>query len=390
MNITVSSILNIPLVVLLLFLLASCQPDGPAKDSTAAPDLNRGPSTEVLTIDQPFIRRYAGLIDRSPVTLVLVNWGDGRIGGWLKQGQEGKRKSLDGEVSLDESFLLEIFDEMSFEGRLRGSIAKVDDLQGQWSNPDSSEVKPFSVQLLPMQEDRFGWRGIWHLNDTWDEGTLLIGDVQRETFTMALEIYRNGHYGYMEEVVPYQNTKATFDSPLFTEGENCQLVMGRQSHQVQIYQPTSPASCGFGARASATGGYERQKKEVTAAMTYGDDRSHFSSKKIHDEFRNLVGKKMYDQFAFNMQKYVRENKSLLAPGREVKSVKGWIAGLMTLNEAIILYDEQGHFWAAILDPVNETNSRVLYFTNDAAMKEKLPVAIEQWRERFSEYPVIYD
>ena len=124
MNITVSSILNIPLVVLLLFLLASCQPDGPAKDSTAAPDLNRGPSTEVLTIDQPFIRRYAGLIDRSPVTLVLVNWGDGRIGGWLKQGQEGKRKSLDGEVSLDESFLLEIFDEMSFEGRLRGTICK--------------------------------------------------------------------------------------------------------------------------------------------------------------------------------------------------------------------------------------------------------------------------
>jgi hypothetical protein len=66
-------------------------------------------------------------------------------------------------------------------------------------------------------------------------------------------------------------------------------------------------------------------------------------------------------------------------------VSGGVSGAYTIAEAIFIIEPRGHIYAAILDD----GDRVLYFTNDTSLKDKLPPAIEEWRERFKEVAVVY-
>ena len=59
------------------------------------------------------------------------------------------------------------------------------------------------------------------------------------------------------------------------------------------------------------------------------------------------------------------------------------------NEAIIMFDKSGKYWSATID--FENNDPIIrYYTNSEKHRAKLPVTIDQWRERFPEYPVRFE
>ncbi len=69
-------------------------------------------------------------------------------------------------------------------------------------------------------------------------------------------------------------------------------------------------------------------------------------------------------------------------GARVRS--GGVRGLFTSMEGIIMVNDRGQVWAAVID-----NQVVRYFTNVDEWRAKLPKTIEKWRERFASLKVIY-
>jgi len=61
-----------------------------------------------------------------------------------------------------------------------------------------------------------------------------------------------------------------------------------------------------------------------------------------------------------------------------------VRGLFTYVESIVMVNEQGEMWAATID-----GDVVRYFTN-TNQKDKLPLTIEKWRERFLYRKVIFE
>jgi hypothetical protein len=61
-----------------------------------------------------------------------------------------------------------------------------------------------------------------------------------------------------------------------------------------------------------------------------------------------------------------------------------LRGLYTIMENIIMIDSSKNIWAAVID-----DNKIYYFTNRLDYKTKLPRTIENWRNRFKDYKVIY-
>jgi hypothetical protein len=65
-------------------------------------------------------------------------------------------------------------------------------------------------------------------------------------------------------------------------------------------------------------------------------------------------------------------------GMGLKGTSGFVRGLPTEMNAIVLYRPDGKMWAAVIDAEDDT---VKYFTNDPAYAGKLLKTIDKWREK---------
>jgi hypothetical protein len=73
-------------------------------------------------------------------------------------------------------------------------------------------------------------------------------------------------------------------------------------------------------------------------------------------------------------------------GMGLKGTSGFVRGLPTEMNAIVLYRPDGKMWAAVIDAEDDT---VKYFTNDPAYAGKLLKTIDKWRERFADKKVLF-
>lgn len=63
---------------------------------------------------------------------------------------------------------------------------------------------------------------------------------------------------------------------------------------------------------------------------------------------------------------------------------GGVRGMYTLEEGIIMSNDEGKIWAAVIH-----DDRVAYFTNDPKYSKMLPLSIIKWMSRFPEKKVWY-
>lgn len=376
-----------PLLLCCLFLgAASCHSgsstnttisgaDSVATDSLAAPDVP----------DPFYIKNYEGNMGGNlPIKMVLINWGDGYLSG--RYWYEGKKGilQLSGELEDDNTF--EIFESHQGKetGLFSGVLADPLLLVGTWHNQAKTKSLPFELHALAPDTLKSKWDGNWFLNDIWDSGTLMIGNVTRDSFDFALFFMRSGHTGMLEGQASLQGDKAYYRQADFAE-EPCALEFVHQGSYLEIKQSSSNFACGFGARAYASGNFERKRHKETATLKVGTgSEAVFPAQGIHDAFKELVGQDMYETFAFNMHTFQR---TIDKTGKT--TVTGYAPGFFGSNEAIIIFDQQGRIWAATLDYDSVTTEVcVRYFTNDPSSRRNMPADIETWREGFKDLRVV--
>ncbi len=337
-----------------------------------------------------FLKTFKGkFMDDKDIEMVLIKWDDGYVSG--KYWYPGSRKAieLNGETESDSRFQI-------LEGRFGNETGIFDAelvngnvLRGFWSSMNGTRQIPFELSESVSASDTLGWSGNWYFNDVWDNGVLMIGNVRANNLDFALSITKAGHQGSINGTAKISGSKAVFRTTEFDDSP-CILTFDYAFDHITVEQNGANFSCGFGARAYAGGRYDRIFRMKKAFLAYGPEPATvFPNKEVHDAFLELVGKEPYHLFAFNMQTTEAETISSV-DNISGTAVSGFVPGLLTSNEAIIIYDQNMKFWAATIffDRTN-SESLLVYFTNDARYKNKLPETIDNWREGFQSYRVIY-
>ncbi|MEK7257840.1 MAG: hypothetical protein AAB316_23990, partial [Bacteroidota bacterium] len=186
--------------------------------------------------------------------------------------------------------------------------------------------------------------------------------------------------------------KAVFETIEFTD-EPCLLRFEHRGKCIMIAQEGADFACGFGNGVQANGTFEPEKRQVKPTLKVGKDESSiFSSQAQHDAFKKLTGDSLYETFAFNLQLISKSKPNPKDKLTDVSVVSGGVQGLFSQCEAIIISDPKGKFWAATLDfdKSNDTQLVVRYVTNDERFKSQLPATIEDWRENFKDYRVVFE
>ena len=269
-------------------------------------------------------------------------------------------------------------------------------LLGTWWNVDRTVSMPFEMRENRSMIDKVGWTGVWHLNEIWNKGKLIIGDATDSQFDFLLILDSNNNKGELfgtAEVL--SENMAVFDSRIVSGlAEKCKLVFFRSGDHIKVEQHCFPFLCGFDRIAYADGNYYDIFHEKKPELSYGDLKdAPFKSKNNLDEFKELVGEAYYDIFAFTMQKV--QSFEVYDRGNEIfaTAYEGALKGMQGHREAIIVRDSSGNTWAAIVivDPeIEKDKGKLHYFTNVQNWKHQLPKYFDDWRERFRNLEVIYE
>ena len=124
----------------------------------------------------------------------------------------------------------------------------------------------------------------------------------------------------------------------------------------------------------------------------------FRDREVAPVLKSLLGKD-YHKLIENMNQasYPEDPKDSLSfvDRKGVLTLRGFVPGLFTIMEAMLIVEPCGNIYAAVLDE----GKQFLYFSNDKKYIERLPAAIEQWRsgiekarsgfEKKPELPVVF-
>ncbi|MEL6926971.1 MAG: hypothetical protein AAFO94_23230, partial [Bacteroidota bacterium] len=201
---------------------------------------------------------------------------------------------------------LEIDEFINYEqtGTFVGKIVANNQITGRWSSSvDSTRSYDFNLKERTNLTSRPEWEGVWHRNELYSPGTLVIGDSDQNGFYFALSITNNGHSGVIDGRTTYSDSLgiATYQSNEYIQDDPCRLAFRMQQSSIIVEQDGPSFSCGFGMRAYASGTYDDEVEEQRARIEYGTDESTFPTQNLHDRFREMVGSEAYEIIAFNMQ-----------------------------------------------------------------------------------------
>ena len=106
----------------------------------------------------------------------------------------------------------------------------------------------------------------------------------------------------------------------------------------------------------------------------------FRDREVTKVLKPLLGKD-YRKLIESMTEVSYPEDSLsLVDRRGVLTLRGFVPGLFTIMEAMLIVEPCGTIYAAILDE----GKRFLYFSNDKEYIDRLPAAIDQWRNGIEE------
>ena len=336
-----------------------------------------------------FIKRYIGHVGDLEIFMLMANWGNGYLHGRHDYTKYGVPLDFNGKLKSNGQFILtETRNDLEnawFEGKFDGTT-----ISGTWWNVDRSVSKPFELQEYRSTIDALGWTGVWHLNDVWHLGKLIIGDATDKQFDFILSINSNNNKGEIYGTADIlSENRAVFDMRIIPDlPEKCKLVFIRSDDFVKVEQHCFPFLCGFERIAYADGKYYDIFHEKKAELSYGDPKDAvFKSKDQLDAFIDLVGQKNYDSFAYTMQT-IKVEAVPIPEQRTARVHEGALKGLQGRREAIIMQDSIGNIWAALVT-AEEKKRKMKYFTNVESMHNRIPAYFKEWKTRFSNLEINY-
>lgn len=263
------------------------------------------------------------------------------------------------------------------------SKEKVDIIITQIINEDEEEiVLPIIIkdykEIQDAQNSLVKWNGEWVRDEEFNEGTMNISNFDGQKFNLSIGVQSGGNTGDMIGVASVNGNKATYIDTEYDTG--CRLNMTLQEGSVLIQQTPECGQVG-GMGTYFDGEYTNAKTTVSTPS------NSLSSKNIMNEtndsaIQQLLGDD-YGSLVENMQMVNTDGEKYGL--KDALLYEGGVRGMYTINEGIILIEPSDLYYVAnIID-----GRKVKFYTNDPAYREVLPSVINQWRGRFSTYPVEY-
>ena len=222
------------------------------------------------------------------------------------------------------------------------------------------------------------WIGKWQRRMWQNDGYLEIKSIRNDSLEFSLFASSGGHSGELEGLALLQDNLATFLE--INDDDTCLVIFKLITDSViSIDQKTG--ICFTALSVTYSGNYTNEK-----VLTQSENSKTLLDLKIFNTrtqdtlFKSLVGQQ-YTKFV-NSTQLTSEDEDLDSLHANVHS--SGVRGLFTFMENIIMIDSLNNIWAAVID-----NNKIYYFTNRADYKSSLPKTIDNWRQNFKEYEVVY-
>jgi len=242
-------------------------------------------------------------------------------------------------------------------------------------NQPQKPVKHLAKKFLKSVNKR--WIGDWERDSEFDGGELNTNIYAQDSITFKLFVQSGGHTGEMEGKAYVKGNTAYFQNP---DDKQCKVTFQLSGDSIVIGTTNCANAGGIGV--TFDGSYvnskvlSKSKKPTEGTMTT------ILTTEEDSIFRKLVGNS-YQKFVSSSQ--LTNDGDNLDTELQAKVMSAGVRGLFTSMENIIMIDSSKHIWAAVI----EDSNKVLYYTNDKGYANKLPKTIDNWRQNFKEYPVIY-
>jgi hypothetical protein len=231
--------------------------------------------------------------------------------------------------------------------------------------------------LSASAQKNYVWTGEWTVTSRYTPGTLKIKPVSAKKFSFKVESLSGANTGEISGFAAVKGNKAYFDDRLGAKKGvdiyGCILTFTNKGTSIRVSQNDKCQAYG-GMNVSFEGEYlkGKQRKYTETFVERGVFTDLSDDRKL-----KLLTKTDYETLldAFH-QVYPEEDLDQLG----AKVFTGCIEGICPWYAGIIMFDQKGNFWAAVLRAEDNQKPKVRYYTNAAAWTQKLPKTIENWAE----------
>ncbi|MBB6452380.1 hypothetical protein HNQ94_000825 [Salirhabdus euzebyi] len=206
------------------------------------------------------------------------------------------------------------------------------------------------------------WLGKWNRPLRNNSATLNVLEMNDKGFTFTISSTWHARTGMVDGSAFFTSTSQA----IFEDGLGCQISFVKNGGKMEVTQTMECSGYG-GLNVTFEGDFLKGDVQVPEASLL--DIGIFETKKQDDLFRKVVGED-YNLFVENMGVYALGSN---LDNFNANVVQGYIVGLATLNEAIIMYNENNEIWGATLH-----DGQVLYYSNVGEYKRNIPVTIKEW------------
>lgn len=226
------------------------------------------------------------------------------------------------------------------------------------------------------------WLGHWDRHEWQNGGELVILNVINDSIAFKLQVNGGGATGELKGKARIKADSAIFVST--ENGDSCRMVfrLDKNRSAIAINSVGCYGYVGIGAyfegKYTSFKGKEDSWNDTTQTLVSLE----VLNRKEDNVFRKLVGR-YYDTYINNtqlMEEDLEDEDKLNA-----KVIASSVNQMRTYMEYIAMIDSSKQIWTAVID-----NDTVRYFTNSDLFKDQLPKTIDNWREKFKDYPVIYE
>jgi len=223
------------------------------------------------------------------------------------------------------------------------------------------------------------WLGTWERNSWQLEASLEIKTIKNDSIFFSISATNGGNSGGVDGIALVSKNIATY---LNTEdGDTCIILFTLLVNSV-ISVEQQKGFCLAGVGVEYSGKYINSKFNTNKSKTTSLFKLEiFDSIEQDSVFKDLVGDK-YDLFV-NSTQLTSDSDDLDSLQTTVRA--SGVRGMFTYMENIIMIDDSNTIWAAVID-----DNSVYYFTNSDQYKNTLPKTINEWREGFKDYEVVFN
>jgi hypothetical protein len=320
-----------------------------------------------------YIRTFEGSINgKLPVVFQLAKTWESLEGRYYYTGKPTKSFiNLSGNVDSNGKFTIyEVFKGKT-TGQFVGQIDANLNAKGTWSDSSGKKKYPFVWKAQKSLESKSvtTWEGTWYRNLLFNEGIMMIGNIQNNEFQFNISVSSGGNQGTISGFAKIDGQKAT---RIKSDYPDCNMIFTFKKDSVMIDATGAGFTCGLGNGVSLGGRYEKKYRKPEPSV-----RDFFKTAETHAAFKKMLGAKRYETFAGNFQ-YIDEIEIAAADKALIsKGMNGWIRGLAGFNTSILCQDAKGHFWAAFVESDGKKES-ILYGTNSKPHLKKMPQTIANW------------